>query len=164
MAEASWTKVQQRDLTVQYNPLDKAALQALAPQFPWADFLAGASLGDRDRFIATTNTALPKLATIVAAAPLGTVKEWMAFRVADTAAPYLSAPFGDAFFQFREKTHRGPGRAAPAMEARAGRGGGHGLRRRLDLPRNAQLGRLAQLYSERHFPAATKASMNALIR
>jgi putative endopeptidase len=162
LAEASWTRVQQRDLTVQYNPVDRTALNRLAPQFPWQEFLAGASLADRDRFIATTNNALPKIAAILAATPLATIKEWMAFRVADTAAPYLSAPFGDAYFQFREKTLAGQAAPRPrwkrALAAVAG----------MDcVDASTCLGTLnwgvGQLYSQRYFPPATKAAMNALI-
>ncbi|MEO6256984.1 MAG: M13 family metallopeptidase [Sphingomicrobium sp.] len=162
LAQASWTKVQQRDLTIQYNPVDKAGLDALAPQFPWAEFLAGASLSDRERLVVTTDTALPKMAAILAAAPLDTVKEWMAFRVADTAAPYLSAPFGDAYFQFREKTLAG--QAEPRPRWKRGLAAVAGM----DCVDAAScLGTLnwgvGELYSERHFPAATKARMGALI-
>ena len=52
LAQASWDKVKLRDPTIQYNPVTNAQLQALAPQFPWAQFLDGASLAGRDRFIA----------------------------------------------------------------------------------------------------------------
>ena len=162
LAEASWTRVQQRDLTVQYNPVSKAELAALAPSFPWADFLAGASLSDRDRFIATTNTALPKLAQVIAATPLDTVKAWMAFRAADTAAPYLSKPFGDAFFQFREKTLAGQAAPRPRWKRAMAAVGGTDC-----VDASTCLGTLnwavGELYTDRHFPATTKAKMNALI-
>ncbi len=61
LAQASWDKVQLRDVTIQYNPATNSQLQALAPQFPWTAFLDGASVGDREKFILTTNTALPCL-------------------------------------------------------------------------------------------------------
>ena len=162
LAEASWTKVQQRDLTIQYNPVDPAGLQALAPQFPWAPFLEGASMSDRSRFVATTNTSLPKIAAVLAAAPLETLKEWTAFRVADTAAPYLSSAYGDAYFQFREKTLAG--QEAPKPRWKRGLAAVAGMD---CVDASTCLGTLnwgvGQLYSERHFPAATKASMDALI-
>ncbi len=113
LADASWTKVQQRDFDTQYNPVDKAGLQALAPQFPWANFLSGASVGDQNRFIATNNTAFPKIAAVIAAAPLDTVKAWMAFHVADNSADYLAKPFADARFDFRNKTLNGQVEQAP---------------------------------------------------
>ena len=113
LADASWTRVEQRDLTKQYFPMSKVEVAALAPQFPWGGFLEGADVNDRDRFVVTTNTAMPKLASAVAATPLDTVKAWMAFRVADTAAPYLSQPFLDAYFQFREKKLAGQAQPKP---------------------------------------------------
>ncbi|MEA3059754.1 MAG: putative endopeptidase, partial [Sphingomonadales bacterium] len=125
LAEASWTKVQQRDPDTQYNPASKAQLQALAPQFPWAAYFEGASIADRDRFIVTTNTAFPKLAAVVASAPLDTVKAWMAFRVADNAAPYLSRPFAQARFAFREQSLLGQKEQAPRWKrAKLAVGGG----------------------------------------
>ena len=113
LAKASWTRVQQRDPDTQYNPASKADLQALAPQFPWQAYLEGASIADRDRFIVTTNTAFPKLAAVIASAPLDTVKAWMAFRLADNAAPYLSRPFSQASFAFRQQTLLGTKQQAP---------------------------------------------------
>ncbi|HEX7727281.1 MAG TPA: M13 family metallopeptidase N-terminal domain-containing protein, partial [Rhizomicrobium sp.] len=47
LADASWTKVQQRDPTTQYNPMTPAQLAAYAPGFSWRDFLAGAQLSKK---------------------------------------------------------------------------------------------------------------------
>ena len=162
LAEASWTRVEQRDLTKQYHPMSKAELAAFAPQFPWAGYLEGAGVADRDRFVITTNTALPKLAAVIAAAPRDTVKGWMAFRAADTAAPYLSQPYLDAYFQFREKTLAG--QAAPKPRWKRGLAAVAGMD---CVDASTCLGTMnwavGQLYSEKHFPPATKAAMNDLI-
>ena len=162
LAEASWTKVQQRDLTVQYNPASRADLSALAPAFPWASFLEGAAVADRDRFVVTTNTAMPKLASTIAATPVDTVKAWMAFRVADTAAPYLSQPFLDAYFQFREK--KLAGQAGPKPRWKRGLAAVAGMD---CVDASTCLGSMnwavGQLYSEQYFPPATKAAVDDLI-
>jgi putative endopeptidase len=162
LAQASWTRVEQRDLTRQYNPMSKAELAAFAPQFPWASFLEGAALADRDRFVVTTNTAMPKLATVVAGTPLDTIKAWMAFRAADTAAPYLSQPYLNAYFQFREK--KLAGQAAPKPRWKRGLAAVGGMD---CVDAQTCLGTMnwavGQLYSERYFPPATKAAMNDLI-
>lgn len=162
LAEASWTRVEQRDITKQYNPMSKAELAAFAPQFPWSSFLEGAAVADRDRFVITTNTAMPKLAAAIAAAPLDTVKAWMAFRAADTAAPYLSQPFLDAYFEFREK--KLAGQAAPKSRAKRGLVAVAGMD---CVDATTCLGTMnwavGQLYSEKHFPPATKTAMNDLI-
>ena len=163
LAEASSTKVQQRDPDTQYNPVSKAQLQALAPQYPWAAYLDGAGIGDRDRFIATTNTAFPRLAAVIASAPLDTVKAWMAFHVADNAAPYLSRPFSQARFDFREKVLLGQKEQAPRWKrAKLAVGGGD-----CGADPASCFGTLdwavGQLYAERYFPAATKAAITTLV-
>ena len=162
LAEASWTRAEQRDLTKQYNPMNKAELAAYAPQFPWAAYLGGAGVADRDRFVVTTNTAMPKLASAIAAAPLDTVKAWMAFRAADTAAPYLSQPYLDAYFQFREK--KLAGQAEPKPRWKRGLAAVAGMD---CVDATTCLGTMnwgvGQLYSEKYFPPATKAAMDDLI-
>ena len=163
LAEASWDKVKLRDPTIQYNPVTKAELEALAPQFPWTSFLGGASLEDRDRFIATTNTAMPKLASVVASTPLDTLKAWMAFRVADSAAPYLSSGFNQAYFDFRQKTLLGqkeqPPRWKRAKLAVAGDDCGANPASCFGTLNWA----VGELYAQRYFPASTKAQIETLV-
>ena len=163
LAEASWDKVKQRDLTIQYNPVSKAELQALAPRFPWQPFLDGAEVGDRDRFIATTNTAFPKLAEVIASTPLDTLKAWMAFRVADLAAPDLSKAFADAHFDFRDKVLQGQAEQAPRWKRAKRAVGGADC----GADPGSCFGTLSwgvgRLYAERYFPASTKVRIEALV-
>jgi putative endopeptidase len=163
LAEASWTKVQLRDPDTQYNPVSKAQLQALAPQFPWAAYLEGTGVADRDRFIATTNTAFPKLAAVVAAAPLDTVKAWMAFRVADSAAPYLSTPFDQARFVFREQTLLGQKSEAPRWKRAKLAVGGDDCGANPGSCFGTMNWGVGELYSQRYFPASTKAAITSLV-
>ena len=44
IADASWTKVQQRDPVASYNPMTIAELQKFTPGFAWKGFLANAGL------------------------------------------------------------------------------------------------------------------------
>ncbi|MEP6982408.1 MAG: M13 family metallopeptidase [Sphingomicrobium sp.] len=163
LAEASWTKVQQRDPDTQYNPASKAGLQALAPQFPWAAYLEGASIADRDRFIVTTNTAFPKLAAVVASTPLDTVKAWMAFRVADNAAPYLSRPFAQARFAFREQSLLGQKEQAPRWKRAKLAVGGDDCGANPGSCFGTLNWAVGQLYAERYFPASNKAAITSLV-
>ena len=161
LAEASWTRVEQRDLTKQYHPVSPAELQAMAPQFDWPAFLNGAGVGDRARFIVTTDTALPKLASILQATPIETIREWMAFRTADTAAPYLSKAFDTANFQFRGKTLQGQEQPRPRWKSAMAAVGGTDC-----VDATICLGTMnwavGQLYTDKHFPAATKVAMEGL--
>lgn len=163
LAQASWTKVQQRDPDTQYNPVSKAELQALAPQFPWIPFLEGASISERERFIVTTNTAFPKLAAVISATPLDTVKAWMAFHVADNAAPYLARPFDEARFTFRDKTLVGQKEQAPRWKRGKLAVAGDDCGANPGSCFGTLNWGVGQLYSERYFPAATKTAIEKLV-
>jgi putative endopeptidase len=163
IAQASWDKVKQRDLTIQYNPVTKAELQTLAPKFPWQAYLTGAGLPDRDRFIATTNTSFAPIADVIAATPLDTLKAWMAFRVADQAAPYLSTPFNQAYFAFREKELNGQAQQAPRWKRGKVAVGGDDCGANPGSCFGTLNWAVGRLYAERYFPAETKASIESLV-
>lgn len=106
IAEASWTKAQQRDLLAIYNPMSVLELQQFAPGFAWAPFLADAGV-KVTRVIMGEKTAFPKLAHIYAQTPVPVLQAWQAFHIADNAAPYLSKAFADIHFEMHDKTLAG---------------------------------------------------------
>ncbi|MBA3895904.1 MAG: peptidase M13 [Sphingomonadaceae bacterium] len=163
IAEASWTKVQQRDLTVQYNPMTPAALAAASPGFDWARYLDAAGVGGKATLIATQNTAFPKLAAIVADEPLDTLKAWMAFRVMDGAAPYLSRPFADARFAFRDHVLAGQAGQKPRWKRGIAAVGGGDCGAVPESCFGTLDWGVGQLYAARYFPPATKAQITALV-
>ena len=163
LARASWTKVQQRDPTTQYNPMTPAALATYAPGFDWQPFLQSAGLAGKHDLIVTTNTAFPAAAALIARTPVATVKAWMAFRVADATAPYLSHDFADAAFELHG--HVLSGQAAQKVRwkrAVTAVGGGD-----CGADPSSCFGTLdwavGQLFAERYFPAATKAQVETLV-
>jgi putative endopeptidase len=107
LAAVSWTRVQQRDPVALYNPATIAELRKLTPGFTWKGVLAEAGLAKLDRVIVGEKSAFPKLAAVYAATPLATIRAWYAFHIADNAAPYLSKPFVDAWFEMHERTLAG---------------------------------------------------------
>lgn len=163
LAQASWTKVQQRDPTTQYHPMSPAELSRAAPGLAWSEYMQGAGLGAKGRLVITQDTALPKIAALVAATPIDRLKAWMAFRVADSAAPYLSTPFVDAHFKMHGQVLVGQ-KAQKARWKRAvlAVGGGD-----CGAAPETCFGTLnwgvGQLYSARYFPPATKARITALV-
>lgn len=163
IADASWTKVQQRDLTTQYNPVAPAALPGFAPGFDWAAFLARAGVSAKPMIVVAEKSAFPRLAAIYAETPIETLRAWMAFRVADLAAPYLSKPFVDAHFSFRLKDLTGQAEPQPRWKrgVRAVAGGDCGAE-----PASC-FGTLnwavGDLYAARYFPPETKAKVTALV-
>jgi putative endopeptidase len=163
IADDSWDKAKLRDPTIQYNPHSPAELAALAPGFDWNAYLAGAGIGARNRFIVGQPDAFTRLAATFGSAPLDTLKAWMAFRVADQAAPYLAAPFADARFDFRGKTLQGQA----SQSARWKRGmlavaGGDCGADPASCFGTFNWG-VGQLYAARYFPPETKARIERLV-
>ena len=163
IAQDSWDKAKLRDPTIQYNPNSPDELARLAPGVNWTAYLAAAKLGGRGRLIVGQPAAFTRLAATFGAAPLDTLRAWMAFRVADQAAPYLSKPFADARFAFRGKVLLGlvEDRARWKRAMLAVAGGDCGA----DPPScygtfNWGVG---QLYAERYFPPATKQRIELLV-
>ncbi len=164
VAEASWTKEQQRDPVATYNPMTVAELGGAAPGFAWRGFLDEAGLAKVRRVIVAEKTAFPKLAAIYAATPLETLRAWQAFHIADNAAPFLSRPITEAHFEFRGRTLSGqqeqPARWKRAIVAVGGD----------DFLAGDYFGTFGtlgwatgQLYSAKYFPAETKAKIEQLV-
>src|SRR5260370_24098295 len=73
----------------------------LSQDSPWFAWLAAADVGETHVIVVRQKSAFPKLAKIFAEAPLATLQAWKAFRVVDQTAPFLSARFVTARFEFR---------------------------------------------------------------
>ena len=164
IAEASWTKTQQRDPIASYNPMSIAELEAFAPKFAWPKFLAEASLPKAQRVVVAEKSAFPKIAEIFDQTSIETLQAWQAFNIADHAAPYLSNGFADAFFEMRNKTLSGQAEQKVRWKrgVQAVSGGDYGAGDRYD--RFGNIGwAVGQLYSAKYFPPAAKAKIEELV-
>jgi putative endopeptidase len=107
MAEASLTRVQQRDPYNLKHPMKVADLNALAPNFDWAAYYR---LGQYPSF-ETVNVGMPdffkELNSLLASEGLENWKTYLRFHVVDSASPYLSQAFVDENFEFYRKYLRG---------------------------------------------------------
>ena len=163
IADASWTKAEQRDIEKVYNPMTLADLDALTPKFAWKSFLTGAGLGAVSRVIVNEKSAFPRIAAVYEATPVDTLKAWQAFTVADNAAFYMAKPFADARFQFRDKTLSGqPEEKVRWKRAIQAVGGGDCNGDRVDCFGSMGFG-VGQLYTTKYFPPAAKAKIEALV-
>ncbi len=151
IAQASWSKAEQRDDTKTYNPMSLAQLDTAAPGFPWRAFMRAADLPKVDRVIADENTALPKIADVFAKTPTATLQAWLAFNLADNASPYLSKAFADANFEFHSKTLSG----TPEQRPRWKRG--------VELVGNQMGEAVGKLYVDAYFTPEAKAKMDSLV-
>ena len=151
IAEASWSKVQQRDPVASVNPMTVAELGKLAPEFNWKGYFTAAGLGAEQNIIVGEKSAFPKIAALYKATPIETLQAWEAFHIADQASPYLSKAFADANFEFRARTLSGQ----PEQRARWKRGVG--------LTGGTLGEAIGKLYVEAYFPAESKAQMEELV-
>jgi putative endopeptidase len=162
IAQASWSKTDQRDLDKTYNLMTPAELRAAAPGFAWTDFLAGAALPNAKEAVVAEKSAFPAIAAIYAETPVATLQAWQAFKVADNAAPYLSSPFVQAHFEMRAKALAGQLELAPRWKRGVRLVSG-------DQPFASQspaamAWAVGEMYTERYFPPQSKAKVEALVK
>jgi putative endopeptidase len=164
IAAASWAKTQQRDPDATYNPLSIAELESLAPGFAWRPYLAEAGLGAVSRLIVAEKSAFPQLAAIFAGTPVDTLQAWLAFTIADNAAPYLAPAFARAQFDLRKRALSGQQQEGVRWKlgVHAVSGGDYGAGDRFD--RFGNLGwAVGELYTAKYFPPKAKAKIEALV-
>ncbi len=150
VADKSWKIADRRDISKLNNIYSTADLAKYAPGIDWTAYFAGAGIAPQQRILVGENTAVRDLAALYAETPLATLKLWQQFHIASQASPYLTKAMVDSRFEFT-KTLSGVGEIRPRWK------------RAVDLV-DGSLGELVgQDYVARHFPASSKAKMEALV-
>jgi endothelin-converting enzyme len=150
LAQAHWTRVQNRDAEATYNKYSIAAANALTPGFDWAQFLAGAHADARELVIAQPSyvAALGKAVTEVS---LEDWKLYMEYKLIDQYAPYLSSAYADLHFDLHSRTLRGVQENQPRWK------------RAVDAI-DSSMGDIAgRLYVAEHFTPDAKRRMDELV-
>ncbi|MBI5836832.1 MAG: M13 family metallopeptidase [Candidatus Eisenbacteria bacterium] len=144
IAAISKNRVQLRDPRGNYHKMKVAELQALTPDFKWADYFEQAGLPKFDEL----NVAQPEFLTAVGrlmdSIPLADWKAYLRSHAVQDAAPLLSSAFVEENFRF-ERLLSG----APEMQPR--------WKRCLRLTDAALGDALGQEYVARHFTPAARA-------
>ncbi len=151
LAKAFWAPERSRDIKAIYNPMNRAQMKALAPQFDWELMMKTSGLAQIPTVIMTQTTAITAIGAALDATPLETWKDWMAFQFVSDHAPYLSKAFDDANFTFFSKTLSD----VPQQRARWKRG--------VQIVNGALGEAVGQIYVARHYPADSQAKMAELI-
>ncbi|WAH97020.1 M13 family metallopeptidase [Arthrobacter sp. MMS18-M83] len=151
LASHHWDNVTLRDPQKTYNLKTAEEGHEL---FPYLDAWFDAARIEGDKFtelVVSTPDFFAGAAALVESEPLATWQEWLALRVLNAAAPYLSSAFVDANFDFYGTTLSG----TPQNKDRWKRG---------VAVVEAALGEaVGQIYVERHFPEGYKARMQTLV-
>ena len=151
IAQVHWERAELRQVEKGYNPMPVADLATAMPGFDWKTMLAEQGLGAQTRVIVGQPSALTGTAKIIAATPMKTWKEYLAFHTISDKAPLLSTPFVNTQFAFYGTTLNG----TPQLKERWKRG--------VDLV-NGSLGEaVGQIYVAKYFPPEAKAKADELV-
>ena len=152
IAEAQWTRIQNRDPEARYNPTAVADLVADHPTLHLDVMMEALGLpASLDTVIVAQPPFLAALDGIVAETPIATWKTYARARTLGAAAGYLPAAFGEASFDFYGRTLRGQEADRPRWKKAVSATSG-------------TLGEaVGRIYVDRHYPRAAAARMAELI-
>jgi len=133
------------------NTWNQADFAAKAPGLDWAEYFRGASLNAQASFIVWQPTAFTGESALVAATPLDTWKDWLAFHMVEAYADVLPRDFAEEHFAFFGKTLTGTPQQRPRWQRAVGVVN--------DLLGDA----VGQIYAQRYFSPEAKAQAQALV-
>ena len=153
IARAQWSGVENRDPVKAYNKRDLAALATMMPHFDWAAYLKSAGVqGKVTSLIVSQPSYLSALDTIIEKTPLATWQSYFTFRLLGFSAPFLSQPFVDESFAFRDVVLGGAKVNRPLQQRAVG-----------EL--NRALGEsVGALYVKAYFPAERKQQVETMVK
>jgi putative endopeptidase len=151
LSKAQWPAADRRDIDKIYNPMNRAQLTKLAPQFNWNSTLAKSGLGIAKTVIVTEPSAVTGAGKVLASVPLSTWKEWLAFRFVSDHANLLPKAIDDARFAFYSKELSG----VQQQRERWKRG--------VSLVNGALGEAVGEIYVKSHYPAESERQMTELI-
>ncbi|WP_244824983.1 M13 family metallopeptidase [Carboxylicivirga mesophila] len=151
LAEASNTRLQNRDPHATYNKVSVDGLQEMAPEFPWMAFLSGINMPEPGDINVNQPAFIKAIAKMYETEDLGTWKAFLSATVIRNAAAYLSDDFVKANFAFYGEALSGQ----KAMEPR--------WKKVLGSTSSALGEAVGQLFVAEYFPPAAKQRMDDLV-
>ena len=151
LAQDQWTPERRRDAVATHNPMTRAQLARLAPEWDWPATLQNMGLGTARVVDVAETTAVAAAGKRLADVPLSTWKEWLQARFVSDHAAFLPRAFDRANFDFYSKTLRD----VPEQRARWKRG--------IGLLDGALGEAVGQIYVQRHWSADTARAAAELV-
>ncbi|HKU14402.1 MAG TPA: M13-type metalloendopeptidase [Steroidobacteraceae bacterium] len=154
IAQAHWTRVQNRDAEKTYNRYDRAALGKLMPSFDWDAFLRGAQIpSDKvPAMVVTQPSYFQALDRLFAEVPVADWRVYFRYKLLNTYAPDLPARFVQRQFEFNDRTVSGIEELKPRWK------------RGVDTIEGAVGDLVGKMYVERHFKPEQKQRIDALVK
>ena len=152
LARVQWSEVENRDPIKTYNRTPLTGLPGLAPAFDWGRFLADTGLaGKTPDVLVGQPSYLQGLNSLLQTVPLDVWKAYATAHLLHEFAPYLGKDFSTARFAFAGTALQGSTQEMPRWE--------RGVR----LVGQSLGESLGKRYVARHFPALSKARIEALV-
>ncbi len=151
IARLHWPIADRRDRERTYNLLTRAELDQFAPEYPWAAAFDAAGLPPLREVVVAEKSAIPGLAKLFRATPVGTWRRYLAYHYLRTHAAVLPGPLDTEVFAFFGHTLNGQPEQRPRWK------------RAVDATNGALGEGVGQLYVARYFPPASKAAAIELI-
>jgi len=150
LAQASMSRIEQRDPHAIYHVMDVAQLDESTPNFSWRDYFREIGYPQ----VTSINLAMPKffgaLGKDLRSVPLDEWRVYLRWRLADAFAPYLSKPFVDEDFRM-QSVLTGAQKLRPRWQ-------------RVVSAEDDALGfAIGKLYVEKEFPPSSKAQVLAIL-
>ncbi len=151
LAGFSWTKVQNRDYTKIYNPMNGEQIQTAFPGFNFKLYFATLGVTALDKVIVEQPSFFESFAKYFAVAPIKDLKHYLAAQLVKGACGSLSDEFYDASFEFFSHQMSGITEQKPRWK------------RAMAVP-NGILGEaVGKMYVERYFPESSKKKVSELV-
>lgn len=144
LAKSSRTLEALRDPYANYHKMAISDIKSLAPQVEWPQLFQEMGVKNIDSVIVGQPEFYKELNTVIHSEDLQTLKDYMAFHLLRSYAPYLNKEIVDANFDFYSKLIRG----AEAQKPR--------WKRVLDAEEDAMGEALGQLFAKEYFDAKAK--------
>lgn len=155
LARVEMPRDQTRDPVKLFNPMTVHSLTQIAPDIDWMTYLKAMGVPEAGLAKRIIDVREPKsiaaMGKVIAKADKETLQAWLAFHLADNAAPYLSHEFSDAAFNFNGRILTGVAEQPVRWKRAVG-------------ATNAAMGwALGRLYVERYFPPESKERITSLV-
>ncbi len=151
LAAASRKLEDLRDPYKNYNKMAVSRLSGMSSKIAWPSVMQGIGVSTLDSVIVGQPEFYTALDKAVHSTPLPVLKDYLTFHLVRTFAPYLSAPFVAAHFDFYGRTVRGAKEMRPRWK------------RVLDAEEDAMGEALGQLFAKEYFNEKAKARYSDMV-
>ena len=151
IAEVHGKREDSEDVRKSNNHWSRADFDAKAPGLDWSAYFGAAGLGDQKDFVVWHPSAVVGEAALAASQPLEIWKDYLTFHALDENAAVLPRAFGEESFAFH-------GTVLAGVPQRRDR-----WKRAVDATSAALGEAVGQLYTDRYFPPAAKARVEAMV-